>query len=112
LLHRADVTLATLQQAMRDLALAAQRAPQIVHSVELGARDLPWLLTQTQQTAHQLEELAIQLRGLWLWAGAERHRRSPRGCPRMKLGREMGAIPAAAASQLRRIGTGHWRTAD
>jgi phospholipid/cholesterol/gamma-HCH transport system substrate-binding protein len=69
LLHRADATLATLQQSMRDLALATQRAPQIVHSVELGARDLPGLLTQTQQTAHQLEELAIQLRGLWLLGG-------------------------------------------
>jgi phospholipid/cholesterol/gamma-HCH transport system substrate-binding protein len=69
LLRRADATLATLQQSMRDLALATQRAPQIVHSVELGARDLPGLLTQTQQTAHQLEELAIQLRGLWLLGG-------------------------------------------
>jgi len=69
LLHRADATLATLQQSMRDLALATRRAPQIVHSVELGARDLPGLLTQTQQTAHQLEELAIQLRGLWLLGG-------------------------------------------
>jgi phospholipid/cholesterol/gamma-HCH transport system substrate-binding protein len=69
LLHRADATLATLQQSMRDLARATQRAPQIVHSVELGARDLPGLLTQTQQTAHQLEELAIQLRGLWLLGG-------------------------------------------
>ena len=69
LLRRADATLVTLQQSMRDLALATQRAPQIVHSVELGARDLPGLLTQTQQTAHQLEELAIQLRGLWLLGG-------------------------------------------
>jgi phospholipid/cholesterol/gamma-HCH transport system substrate-binding protein len=69
LLHRADATLATLQQSMRDLALATQRAPQIVHSVELGARDLPGLLTQTQQTAHELEQLAIQLRALWLLGG-------------------------------------------
>src|SRR5207253_7683343 len=69
LLHRADATLATLQQSMRDLALATQRAPQIVHNVEMGARDLPGLLTQTQQTAHQLEELAIQLRGVWLLGG-------------------------------------------
>jgi phospholipid/cholesterol/gamma-HCH transport system substrate-binding protein len=69
LLRRADATLVTLQQSMRDLALATQRAPQIVHNVELGTRDLPGLLTQTQQTAHQLEELAIQLRGLWLLGG-------------------------------------------
>jgi phospholipid/cholesterol/gamma-HCH transport system substrate-binding protein len=81
LLHRADVTLATLQQAMRDLALATQRAPQIVHSVELGARDLPGLLTQTQQTAHQLEELAIQLRGLWLLGGGGKASPQPTRLP-------------------------------
>ncbi len=69
LLHRADATLATLQQSMRDLALGS-------------------------------------------WAGAESRRRNQRGCPRMKSGREMGAAPAAAACRLRRIGTGHWRTAD
>jgi phospholipid/cholesterol/gamma-HCH transport system substrate-binding protein len=69
LLRRADATLATLQQSMRDLSLAIRRAPQIVHSVELGARDLPGLLTQTQETAHELEQLAIQLRGLWLLGG-------------------------------------------
>jgi phospholipid/cholesterol/gamma-HCH transport system substrate-binding protein len=69
LLHRADATLATLQQTMHDLALAVQRAPQIVHNVELGTRDLPGLLTQTQQTAHELEQLAVQLRGLWLLGG-------------------------------------------
>ena len=81
LLQRADVTLATLQQAMRDLALATQRAPQIVHSVELGARDLPGLLTQTQQTAHQLEELAIQLRGLWLLGGGGKASPQPTRLP-------------------------------
>jgi phospholipid/cholesterol/gamma-HCH transport system substrate-binding protein len=66
LLRRADAMLATLQQPMRDLALAVQRAPQIAHNVELGTRDLPGLLTQIQETAHELERLAIQLRGLWL----------------------------------------------
>jgi phospholipid/cholesterol/gamma-HCH transport system substrate-binding protein len=81
LLHRADATLATVQQSMRDLALAIQRAPQIVHSVELGARDLPGLLTQTQQTAHQLEELAIQLRGLWLLGGGEKTSPQPARLP-------------------------------
>ena len=69
LLHRADATLATLQQTMHELDLAAQRAPQISHNVELGTQDLPGLLTQTQQTAHELEQLATQLRGLWLLGG-------------------------------------------
>ena len=69
LLHRADATLATLQQTMRALALAAHRAPQIAHNVELGTQDLPGLFTQTQQTAHELEQLAAQFRGLWLLGG-------------------------------------------
>jgi phospholipid/cholesterol/gamma-HCH transport system substrate-binding protein len=69
LLRRADATLATLQQTMRDLALASQRAPRIARNVEAGTQDMPGLLTQTQQTAHELERLAVQLRGVWLLGG-------------------------------------------
>src|SRR5215469_3946130 len=81
LLQRADASLATLQQSMRDLALATQRAPQIVHNVELGSRDLPGLLTQAQQTAHELEQLAIQLRGLWLLGGGGKPAPEPTRLP-------------------------------
>jgi phospholipid/cholesterol/gamma-HCH transport system substrate-binding protein len=81
LLQRADASLATLQQSMRDLALATQRAPQIVQNVELGSRDLPGLLTQTQQTAHELEQLAIQLRGLWLLGGGGKPTPEPTRLP-------------------------------
>jgi phospholipid/cholesterol/gamma-HCH transport system substrate-binding protein len=81
LLQRADVSLATLQKSMRDLALATQRAPQIVHNVELGSRDLPGLLTQTQQTAHELEQLAIQLRGIWLLGGGGKPTPEPTRLP-------------------------------
>ena len=81
LLQRADASLATLQQSMRDLALATQRAPQIVHNVELGSRDLPSLLTQAQQTAHELEQLAIQLRGLWLLGGGGKPAPEPTRLP-------------------------------
>src|SRR6516165_4696763 len=81
LLQRADASLATLQQSMRDLALATQRAPQIVHNVELGSRDLPSLLTQAQQTAHELEQLAIQLRGLWLLGGGGKPPAQPARLP-------------------------------
>jgi phospholipid/cholesterol/gamma-HCH transport system substrate-binding protein len=66
LLHRADTTLTTLQQTMRELALAAQRAPQIAHNVELGTQDLPGLLTQTQQTAHEPDSLHTTPRPLAL----------------------------------------------
>ena len=68
LLHRADATLATLQQSMRDLALAPSGRPRLSTALNWSAGPAG-LLTQTQQTAHQLEELAIQLRGLWLLGG-------------------------------------------
>ena len=69
LLRRAGDTLSSLQETMRDLALAAQRAPQIARNVEAGTQDLPALLVQVQQTAHEVEALAIQIRGLWLLGG-------------------------------------------
>jgi len=81
LLQRADTALASLQQGLRDLALATQRAPQIVHNVELGSRDLPSLLTQTQQTAHELDQLTIQLRGLWLLGGGGKPPAQPARLP-------------------------------
>src|SRR6516164_4424076 len=81
LLQRADTALVSLQQGLRDLALATQRAPQIVHNVELGSRDLPSLLTQTQQTAHELDQLTIQLRGLWLLGGGGKPPAQPARSP-------------------------------
>jgi phospholipid/cholesterol/gamma-HCH transport system substrate-binding protein len=81
LLQRADASLASLQQSMHDLNLATQRAPQIVHNVELGSRDLPGLLTQAQQTAHELEQLTIQLRGLWLLGGGGKPTPEPTRLP-------------------------------
>jgi len=81
LLHRADVTLATLQLTMRELELAVQRAPQIAHNVELGTQNLPGLLTQTQQTAYALEQLVAQLRGLWLLGGSGKTTPQPARLP-------------------------------
>ncbi len=56
---------------MRDLAVASQRAPRIARNVEASTQDLPGLLTQTQQTARELERLAIQLRSVWLLGGGK-----------------------------------------
>ncbi|HYB08955.1 MAG TPA: MlaD family protein [Alphaproteobacteria bacterium] len=68
-LRRANDSLASLQDATRDLALAMQQAPQITHNVESASRDLPTLIIQVQQTAHELEQLLAQLRSLWLLGG-------------------------------------------
>ena len=78
LLRRADATLTTLHQSMQDLALAVRRAPKITRNVELGTQDLSGLLTQTQETAHELELLAIQLRGVWLLGGGKPQPQSAR----------------------------------
>jgi phospholipid/cholesterol/gamma-HCH transport system substrate-binding protein len=70
LLKRTDQTLASLQAAMSDLSQGAERVPQIARNVEGGTENLGGLLTQTQQTAHELELLLTQLRGLWLLGGS------------------------------------------
>jgi phospholipid/cholesterol/gamma-HCH transport system substrate-binding protein len=69
LLKRTDQTLASLQAAMKDLSSGAERVPQIARNVEGGTENLGSVLVQTQQTAHELELLLTQLRGLWLLGG-------------------------------------------
>lgn len=70
LLRRLDQAVASLQQATRDIARTTPRLPQTVRNVEEGTANLPALLTQTQQTARELEMLMTQLRGLWLLGGS------------------------------------------
>lgn len=69
LLKRTNDTLSALQPALKDLSKSTQQLPQIVNNVAGGTQNLGSLLTQTQQTAHELELLAAQLRGLWLLGG-------------------------------------------
>jgi phospholipid/cholesterol/gamma-HCH transport system substrate-binding protein len=69
LLRRADVLLANLQSATRQLALAATQIPAITHNLAGASADLPALLTQTEATAADLQRLVTQLRGLWLLGG-------------------------------------------
>src|SRR5439155_20831328 len=59
----------SLQGVMQDLAKATQRLPPIAHNVEGSTTDLPSLLTQTQQTVHNLDLLITQMRGSWLLGG-------------------------------------------
>lgn len=69
LLRRADTALATLQEALANVNQAARSAPRIARNVERGTDNLGPLLTQVQQTARELSDLAAQLRGLWLLGG-------------------------------------------
>jgi phospholipid/cholesterol/gamma-HCH transport system substrate-binding protein len=69
ILRRANESLTSLQDATRDLALAMERAPQISRNAESASQTLPSLLTQMQQTAHELEQLVAQLRSLWVLGG-------------------------------------------
>ncbi|HUL09004.1 MAG TPA: MlaD family protein [Candidatus Acidoferrum sp.] len=77
LLRRADATLATLQAAMRNVAAAAERAPRIARNVENTTANLPSLLTQTQQSAHELELVLAQLRRSWLLGGTAAAKEEP-----------------------------------
>jgi phospholipid/cholesterol/gamma-HCH transport system substrate-binding protein len=70
LIRRAEATLATLQQASRDLARATPRLPAITRNVEQATDPIPALILQTQTTARELEMLLGQLRGLWLLGGS------------------------------------------
>jgi len=70
LLKKTDNVLASLQLAMKNLDQAATRLPAISRNVEGSTANLPALLSQTQLTAQQLEDLLVQLRGLWLLGGS------------------------------------------
>lgn len=69
LLRRANQSLASMQDAMRNISQAAERAPRIAHNVESTTANIPSLLTQTQQSAHELELTLAQLRRSWLLGG-------------------------------------------
>ena len=69
LLRRADRALTSLEASMRDLSRAAERTPRIARNIENATENLPSLLTQTQQTARQLEQTLEQLRRSWLFGG-------------------------------------------
>lgn len=77
LLRRADATLTTLQTAMRNLSAAAERAPRISKNVENTTANIPSLLTQTQQSAHELELTLAQLRRSWLLGGTAAGQEQP-----------------------------------
>lgn len=81
LLKRTDETLASLQTAMKQLSQGAERVPQIARNVEGGTENLGSLLTQTQQTAHELELLSTQLRSLWLLGGSGKPPEEPARLP-------------------------------
>ena len=69
LIRRIDAVLENLQAATHDVARATPRLPEIARNMAGGTADLPALLTQTQVTAAELEQLLTQLRGLWLLGG-------------------------------------------
>jgi phospholipid/cholesterol/gamma-HCH transport system substrate-binding protein len=70
LLRRTDEALRSLQTAMRNITRAAERAPRIARNIENSTANIPSLLTQTQQSARELEQTLAQLRRSWLLGGA------------------------------------------
>ncbi len=77
LLRRVDDALASVQSASHDLARTTRMLPETMHNVAGGTANLPALLTQTQQSMAELEELLVQLRHTWPLSGGaapETHR--------------------------------------
>ncbi len=85
LLRRADLLLANLQSATRELALAAPQLPTITRNLAGASADLPALLTQTQATAADLQRLVTQLRSLWLLGGGGRPQPEQRRLPASQI---------------------------
>ena len=69
MIRRADAVLQNLQSATRDVARATPNLPETMNNLARGAADLPALLNQIQITASEVEQLATQLRGLWVLGG-------------------------------------------
>jgi phospholipid/cholesterol/gamma-HCH transport system substrate-binding protein len=85
LLDRVDKLLANVQSATRQLALAAPRLPAISSNIAGASSNLPPLLTQTEDTAAELQKLVTQLRGLWLLGGSGRVPPEQRRLPSTQL---------------------------
>ena len=67
ILQKTDAILGSLQTTTRNLATAT---PRIMDNVAVTTDALPSTLLQAQVTAHELELLLGQLRGLWLLGGS------------------------------------------
>ena len=67
LMRKLDQAMASVQSATHDLARVT---PAITRNVATGSADLPALLSQSQQTAAELERLSNQLRHTWPLSGS------------------------------------------
>jgi phospholipid/cholesterol/gamma-HCH transport system substrate-binding protein len=85
LLRQAEEALASLQATSKELARAAPRLPQIARNVEGSTGNLPALITQTQQTEQELQQLLAQLRNNWLLGGGGSSPAPPRRLPSAEI---------------------------
>jgi phospholipid/cholesterol/gamma-HCH transport system substrate-binding protein len=85
LLREAEESLASLQTTSKELAKAAPRLPQIARNLEGSTGNLPALITQTQQTEQELQQLLAQLRSNWLLGGGGSPSPPPRRLPSAEI---------------------------
>jgi phospholipid/cholesterol/gamma-HCH transport system substrate-binding protein len=85
LLRQAEEALASLQATSKELARAAPRLPQIARNLEGSTGNLPALITQTQQTEQELQQLLAQLRSNWLLGGGGSPAPPPRRLPSAEI---------------------------
>mgnify|MGYP003362364528 CR=1 FL=1 len=68
-MKKADASMANVQKATGDLRNASPQLPGITKNLNDASQQLPVLLVQAQTTAHSLQQLVDQMRGMWLLGG-------------------------------------------
>ena len=83
MIANASATLAAFRQVMAEVERATPEITKLVRETSGASVALPTLLTQTQETMAELQQLLVQLQGVWLFGGrgdggaTERTRLSP-----------------------------------
>jgi phospholipid/cholesterol/gamma-HCH transport system substrate-binding protein len=85
LLNQSHAVLANVQSLSGDVKHATPQLPAIAHNIADSTGNLPGLLTQTQATAAQLEQLVAQLRGTWLLGGSGAAKPDPLRLPAQQV---------------------------
>jgi ABC-type transporter Mla subunit MlaD len=69
MIESANAALAAFSQVMAEVERAMPEITGLVRETSAASVALPTLLTQTQRTMAELQQLLVQLQGVWLFGG-------------------------------------------
>ena len=69
MIESANAALAAFSQVMAEVERAMPEITGLVRETSSASVALPTLLTQTQRTMAELQQLLVQLQGVWLFGG-------------------------------------------